>query len=101
MMYWGDHMSTGDWVFSILGTLIVLALIIGLIVWAFSAAGGRSGPPSGASSPPGTSAREILDRRLASGELTVEEYEQLRATLGDVPPSTLDSQARHPAGAHG
>jgi hypothetical protein len=28
MMYWGNHMGTGDWIFSILGTLIIIGLIV-------------------------------------------------------------------------
>jgi putative membrane protein len=98
MMYWGDHMSTGGWIFSILGTLIILALIVGLIGWAVATAsdrGGRGAPPSRAS------ARDILDRRLASGELTAEQYEQLRETLGNSPSATRDPQPPRPANAHG
>ena len=26
MMYWGNHMGTGDWIFSIFGTLLILVL---------------------------------------------------------------------------
>ena len=36
MMYWGNHMGTGSWIFSILATLIILALIVGLIIWLVS-----------------------------------------------------------------
>ena len=42
MMYWGNHMGTGDWIFSILGTLIIIGLIVGLIYWAVSPSGGAS-----------------------------------------------------------
>ena len=28
MMNWGNHMGTGGWIFSILGTLIIIGLII-------------------------------------------------------------------------
>lgn len=41
MMYWGNHMGTGDWIFSILGTLIIIGLIVALIVWAVSPRGDR------------------------------------------------------------
>ena len=97
MMYWGNHMGTGGWIFSILGTLIIIGLIVTLIVWAVSPRGDRSGSATGA----GGSAREILDRRLASGELTAEQYEQLRETLGDAAASTADPRPRTPAGAPG
>lgn len=79
MMYWGDHMSAGGWIFSVLATLVFLALIGALIYWLLSATAGGGGPARGDSR---ESAKEILDRRLASGELTVEQYRQLRDTLG-------------------
>ena len=97
MMYWGHHMGTGGRIFSILATLIILGLIVGLIVWAVSPRAGRSGSANGAAG----SAREILDRRLASGELAAEQYEQLRETLGDDAPSAGDPRPRTPAGAPG
>lgn len=79
MTYWGDHMGAGAWIFSILGTLIIVALIVGVIVWVVQNTGSRGqAADSGASA---TSAREILDRRLASGEITIEQYEQLRETI--------------------
>ena len=95
MMYWGNHMGTGDWIFSILATLIVLGLVVGLIVWVVSPRGDRGGSAPAT----GESAREILDRRLACGELTVEQYSQLREALDDVPSTTSDSRHRDPAGA--
>jgi uncharacterized membrane protein len=97
MMYWGNHMGTGDWIFSILGTLIILGLIVGLIVWIVSP-NSRSDSGSDAT---GESAREILDRRLANGELTTKDYKQLREALNDAPATTSNSQSREPAGAPG
>lgn len=96
MMYWGHHMTTGDWIFSVVGTLIVIALAVSAIVWLTSAVGDRGGATAAASS-----AREILDRRLASGELPVEQYEQLRATLCDGQAATPDPQPPRPASAPG
>jgi uncharacterized membrane protein len=97
MMYWDHHMGTGGWIFSILATLLILGLIVALIVWAASPRGDRSGSANGAA----RSAREILDRRLAGGELTADQYEQLRETLGDDAPSTGDPRPGTPAGAPG
>jgi uncharacterized membrane protein len=82
MMYWGGHMNTGDWVGSILMTLVIVALIV-WIVWL--AARGLSGDQR--QSPSGIdrlepSAGEILARRLAHGEITTEQYRELRAALG-------------------
>jgi|SRR5579871_4575154 len=97
MMYWGNHMGAGDWIFSILGTLIILALIVGLIVWLVSP-GSRSetGPTASRES-----AGEILDRRLASGELTVDQYRQLRAALDDSARTPDARPPRDPAGVAG
>jgi uncharacterized membrane protein len=85
MMYWGDHMSTGGWIFSIFGTLIVVALVFTVIYWVVSAVSDRGGDRASRES-----AREILDRRLASGELTPEQYAQLRATLAAEQTATPD-----------
>jgi putative membrane protein len=97
MMYWGNHMSTGSWIFSILGTLIILGLIIGLIIWIVSPNSRSQNSPDAT----GESAREILDRRLAHGELTTQDYKQLREALNDAPAPTSNSQPREPAGAPG
>lgn len=97
MMYWGNHMGTGDWIFSILGTLIILGLIVGLIVWAVSP---RS-DGGGSAAVTAESAREILDRRLASGEITRQDYNDLREALSDAPSSASNSRPRDPAGAPG
>jgi uncharacterized membrane protein len=79
MMY-GNHMGTGGWVFSIFGTLIVIALIIATILWLASSR--REGPQASSES-----AGEILDRRLASGEITSSQYDELRQTLAATPSS--------------
>jgi putative membrane protein len=94
MMYWGNSMGTGSWIFSILGTLIILALVVAAVAWLLSA----RRAPGGSSSTPGESAHEILNRRLASGELTAEQYQQLRDTLSDAPSSSFTRKPRRPAG---
>ena len=94
MMNWGNHMSTGSWIFSILGILIILALIVGMIVWVASGRGDRRSRATAT----GESSRELLDRRLANDELTVDQYEQLRHTLDDEPPTNAE-RPRTPAGA--
>jgi putative membrane protein len=92
MMYWGNHMSTGGWIFSILGTVIIVALIIAAVVWL--ASDRSAGPEASAES-----AGEILDRRLASGEVTPEQYNELRETLGASAP--LDRRPPSPVGTAG
>jgi|SRR5450756_351292 putative membrane protein len=97
MMYWGNHMGTGDWIFSIFGTLIILALIVGLIVWLVSPSSRSDTGPTASRE----SADEILDRRLASGELTVDQYQQLRAALDDAARTSDAQPSRDPAGVAG
>jgi putative membrane protein len=75
MMDWDGHMTTGGWIISIIWMLIVIALVVWLIIWLQSSRS-RSGLSGSAASP-----NEILDRRLASGELSIEEYERLATAL--------------------
>jgi uncharacterized membrane protein len=79
-------MSTGGWIFSILGTFVIVALIIAAVVWLASDRG--DGPKASAES-----SREILDGRLASGEITPEHYRELRETLG----TSLSGEPRPPS----
>jgi uncharacterized membrane protein len=65
MMYWGNHMGAGSWIFSIICALIIVALLVAAIVWLVSSRGSTLQASSG-------SANEILDRRLASGEIPSE-----------------------------
>ena len=99
-MYWNGHMSAAGWILSALWTLIIIALVVAGIVWLISALGNREnrGPTEEGSAP---SAREILDRRLASGELSVEQYKQLRETLGDPGPGALATGPPQAASAPG
>jgi uncharacterized membrane protein len=83
-MDFGNHMSTGGWAFSIVAMLIVLGLIVAAVLWLVSERRDRGGSVSAA----GETAGEILDRRLAGGELTAEQYHQLRETLSDNARST-------------
>jgi uncharacterized membrane protein len=100
MMYWNGHMTAAGWIIAVLWTVIVFALIAGGIYWFVSALSGRTGGEQ--PRPPGEgSAREILDRRLAKGELTVEEYEQLRDTLDGGAFPQQPASPGHPTGAPG
>jgi uncharacterized membrane protein len=76
MMDFGGHMSTGGWIISILGILILVGLLVAVTVLVVSALDGRPGGSRGQES-----AREILDRRLACGELTIEQYDEVRAAV--------------------
>jgi uncharacterized membrane protein len=72
-------MTAAGWAIAILWTVIILALIAGAVYWLVSELSRRN--PREAAATGEVSARAILDRRLAKGELTVEQYKELRATL--------------------
>jgi len=69
---WGMN---GWW--AMLAMVLVSALIIGLIIWAIARMT-RSGSPGSVST---ESARAILDRRFAAGEINAEEYTRARQVM--------------------
>jgi putative membrane protein len=66
------------------GALVLVGIVL-LVVWAVRASGGH-GMAGGASQPPGAAGHDeavaTAKRRLASGEITKEQYEELMRTLG-------------------
>ena len=69
------------WLGMIIGTVVMLAVLVGLVllvVWAVRRAGSGSNgsfyAPTGQNSP---SAKEILQTRYARGEITREQYQQI------------------------
>jgi uncharacterized membrane protein len=77
MMYWQHHMTSDGWIFSIFTTIVLVALVVAAGVWTVRLVRKRHAPGrTGAAS-----ALDILDRRLASGAIKVDQYEQLRRTL--------------------
>ena len=54
--------------------LFWIVVVFALVFW------GRGGSPARKDSPPETS-REVLQRRLANGEISTEEYEKRKAVL--------------------
>jgi putative membrane protein len=68
----GD-VGIGWWIVMMLGMIVFWGAIIALVVWAL-----RNG--TGSRRPPPETPQELLRRRLADGSITVEEYEQRRAT---------------------
>ncbi len=77
MMFWYG----GHWGFWQAGLMwLVMLAFLGLLVWAgytLMAAATRRQPGNGG----GPSAREILDRRLARGEIDESEYRRLRELM--------------------
>jgi len=77
-MFYQHNMGTGGWVFMVLGNIVIWGLIIAFIIWLAQDLRTRPHRHHIAS---GASATEILDRRLATGELNADEYKHLHATL--------------------
>jgi len=68
--------DNGWWILMWLWMAVFWLLVIGGIAWAVTRAGMGAGRGSA------SSAREVLDRRLASGEIGVEEYRRLKTEVG-------------------
>jgi putative membrane protein len=76
MNNWNGAMTWEGWFFM----SIFWVLLLGVIVWAAAQLFPARRTPGGRET--GEEPRAILDRRLATGEIDVETYEQLRRTLG-------------------
>jgi putative membrane protein len=73
---WG-HMSGWGWFVVIVSSVLLIALVVGVIVLL-----ARMGQlPRAAPPPPPRSAEELLAERFASGEITEDEYRSRLATL--------------------
>jgi putative membrane protein len=79
-MWWGIHDGIGWWmVFGGVWMLLFWAAIIGLVVWGIRAITGSTGSPVNLEEP-----LEIARRRYSRGEITKEQFEEIRATLRQV-----------------
>jgi putative membrane protein len=77
-MYW-DHMNGWGWLMMIFWSLISIGFF-GLIAWfAVQWTNSRGTSPSQGST---KTARELLDERLARGEIDLDEYERRADALG-------------------
>lgn len=75
---WGMHDSdigAGWMIVTMLGMIVFWGLVVVGVVWLLREAIGRH------NSGPGADPLAILDRRLAEGQISVEEYEQRKKTL--------------------
>lgn len=86
-MMWPNAWQWGAWGWVMMAMMLIFWALV--VVGAIYAIRAWSGPPRGWSGPPGESAIEILDRRYARGEITREQYQQMRE----------DVMRRGPAGA--
>jgi putative membrane protein len=83
LLMYGDHMDGADW--ATMGLWMVLLLVIVLVVvWAIIRSSRQTDTGQATALRP--SARDLLDERLASGEIDVEEYHRRRAALDQPPP---------------
>lgn len=75
---WGDGDGWSPWrgFLAMLSTVLVVGGIVTIVWWAFGRAGGAGPPPRAEDD-----ARAILDRRYARGEITREQYQQMRGDL--------------------
>jgi putative membrane protein len=71
-------MGAGGWVFMALIAVVLLGLLAAFIIWLMQDQ--RRRPHRDQYTVSG-SASEILNRRLATGEISVQEYERLKASL--------------------
>lgn len=85
---YGYNMMNGGWFGGLLMLafgVLVLAGIVLLVVWAVRASAGH-GVAGGSAPAPGAAGHDeavaIAKRRLASGEITKEQYEELMTALG-------------------
>lgn len=86
---WGMHgdVGTGWWVVMVAGMVVFWGVVI--LIGARLLRGSFS--PRQASAPPAETPTAVLDRRLAEGAITVEEYEQRRRALTE--PARADTPA--------
>jgi uncharacterized membrane protein len=73
LAYMYNHMSWGWGILMTLGWVILLGLFVMLLVSPLRGRGSSSSP------------REVLDKRLAAGEITIEEYERARGAMSGDP----------------
>lgn len=91
-MWHGDDVGWGWWLVMSIGMAAFWALVILGAVWFLRGADDRREPGDAPepAEPPG----DVLKRRLAAGEITVEEYQEVRRALDDAP----ELRARSPGG---
>ncbi len=70
---WDHHMGAGSWILMGVFWIALLALVVWIVTILLT---GRGQPSASRERP-----EEILDRRLASGEIDVKTYDKLRAKL--------------------
>lgn len=77
---WEMHGDTGAgwWVLMVVAMMLFWGVVIGLVVWLVRGGLTRNDQAAG---PPAQSPLELLDQRLASGDVSPEDYERRREIL--------------------
>ena len=75
-MQWWGHGFGFMWIIPLVFIVAFIFFMRGMFGQGSSGCGSR-----GSNTPPRESAREILDKRFAKGEITREEYEEMKKTL--------------------
>jgi len=78
-MYW-DHMNGWGWMMMIIWSLISIGFL-GVIAWLAVQSTQTSSHGRSRSQPSAKTAQELLDNRLALGEIDLDEYERRSAAL--------------------
>jgi uncharacterized membrane protein len=85
----GYHMDWGDgwWILMVAGMALFWIAVAAAVVWL-----ARGGSITRAQEPTRLSALDVLERRLAEGDVTIEEYRERRTVLtsGDQRPGPSD-----------
>ena len=84
-MFGGFGMGAGGWVLMMVFWIVLVAVVVWAIMRLASSRGEDVREPRRTAAEPSEKPREILDRRLASGEIDVETYEELRSKLSSPP----------------
>ena len=87
-MFYMHRFGWGWWLLMSIGMVAFWGVVIYGVAWLL-----RGGSPQRPEQPPPERPQEILKRRLAQGEISVEEYERLSATIE--PPA--HERSREPA----
>jgi uncharacterized membrane protein len=88
-------MDAGGWTLSIFVSLLLVGLVVLAIVWLVRTQ--NAGASIRQRRDEGESARELLDRRMVSGEIGEKEYQRLGKAISEAP--TPSEPPDHPAHA--
>lgn len=90
-MWHMQDVGWGWWLVMSVGMVVFWALVIYGVFWlARSGGGGQAPPEQGRESP-----EEVLRRRLAAGEINLEEYQRLHRAIADqAPPDPREEALR-------